>query len=227
MNFGWDLTAPGERATALHEIGHALGPAARAPEPLRRHHWDDEAVYADLAGPPNFWPPRQDVPTSSQARPRRGQRLRLGPGLRSWSIPSAGADPRSRSSTGRGTPAGDPLRDRREFVPPLVPAAGPATPRLLVPFRSVPLGLGAGGQADFGSRRRRPATTPWAPSARATRCSCCSRRSTGSRATYRRGRRRAAGQRLRVGSLLKGRRYVVRVRLHSAWGSGQTAVMCW
>ncbi|MGA5899047.1 RNA polymerase sigma factor [Streptomyces venetus] len=27
--------------------------------------------------------------------------------------------------------------------------------------------------------------------------------------------------------LVKGRRYVVRVRLYSAWGSGETAVMCW
>ncbi len=27
--------------------------------------------------------------------------------------------------------------------------------------------------------------------------------------------------------LVKGRRYVVRVRLYSSWGSGETAVMCW
>ena len=25
MNFGWDLTQPGEIDTALHEIGHTIG----------------------------------------------------------------------------------------------------------------------------------------------------------------------------------------------------------
>lgn len=55
MNFGWDLTAPGQRGTALHEIGHALGLLHEHQSPFAGIHWDDEAVYAELAGPPNFW----------------------------------------------------------------------------------------------------------------------------------------------------------------------------
>jgi len=55
MNFGWDLTVPGQRGTALHEIGHALGLLHEHQSPFAGIHWDDEAVYAELAGPPNFW----------------------------------------------------------------------------------------------------------------------------------------------------------------------------
>lgn len=55
MNFGWDLTNAYGRDTALHEIGHAMG----FPHEHQNHNagivWDEDAVYANFAGSPNFW----------------------------------------------------------------------------------------------------------------------------------------------------------------------------
>lgn len=57
MNFGWDLTRhPGEIDTAVHEIGHTLGFPHEHQNPLAGIVWDEEAVYAALAAPPNRWP---------------------------------------------------------------------------------------------------------------------------------------------------------------------------
>jgi hypothetical protein len=56
MNFGWDLTRqPSEIDTAVHEIGHTLGFDHEHQNPFSGIVWDDEAVYADLANPPNRW----------------------------------------------------------------------------------------------------------------------------------------------------------------------------
>lgn len=55
MNFGWDITVPGEIDTALHEIGHSLGLPHEHQNPHAGIVWDEEAVYADLAKPPNSW----------------------------------------------------------------------------------------------------------------------------------------------------------------------------
>ncbi|CAM5480361.1 hypothetical protein SHIRM173S_02410 [Streptomyces hirsutus] len=44
VNFGWDLTEPGERGTALHQIGHALGMLHEHQSPCAGLHWDDEAA---------------------------------------------------------------------------------------------------------------------------------------------------------------------------------------
>jgi len=55
MNFGWDLTHPGEIDTALHEIGHTLGFPHEHQNPNAGIVWDEEAVYAALAQPPNSW----------------------------------------------------------------------------------------------------------------------------------------------------------------------------
>ena len=60
MNFGWDLTRPGEIDTAIHEIGHTLGFPHEHQNPNAGIVWNEEAVYAELAGPPNFWS-RQDT----------------------------------------------------------------------------------------------------------------------------------------------------------------------
>lgn len=56
MNFGWDLTRQaGELDTAIHEIGHTLGFPHEHQNPNAGIVWDEEAVYAALAAPPNQW----------------------------------------------------------------------------------------------------------------------------------------------------------------------------
>jgi hypothetical protein len=57
MNFGWSLTqSPQGIDTALHEIGHTLGFPHEHQNPFAGIVWDEEAVYAALARPPNRWP---------------------------------------------------------------------------------------------------------------------------------------------------------------------------
>ncbi len=55
MNFGWDLTEAGEIDTALHEIGHTMGFPHEHQNPNAGIVWNEDVVYADLAGPPNNW----------------------------------------------------------------------------------------------------------------------------------------------------------------------------
>jgi hypothetical protein len=45
--------------TAIHEIGHTLGFPHEHQNPNAGIEWNEEAVYADLAGPPNNWPREQ------------------------------------------------------------------------------------------------------------------------------------------------------------------------
>lgn len=55
MNFGWDLTTPYGRDTALHEIGHALGFSHEHQNRNAGIVWDVDAVYDYFTGPPNNW----------------------------------------------------------------------------------------------------------------------------------------------------------------------------
>lgn len=55
MNFGWDLTTPYGRDTALHEIGHALGFPHEHQNPNAGIVWDEPAVIQEFSGPPNSW----------------------------------------------------------------------------------------------------------------------------------------------------------------------------
>ena len=56
MNFGWDLTRhSNEIDTAVHEIGHTLGFPHEHQNPNAGIIWNEEAVYAALASPPNNW----------------------------------------------------------------------------------------------------------------------------------------------------------------------------
>jgi hypothetical protein len=54
MNFGWNIS--NEIDTAIHEIGHTLGAAHEHQNPNAGIVWNEEAVYTALAQPPNSWP---------------------------------------------------------------------------------------------------------------------------------------------------------------------------
>lgn len=58
MNFGWltpDSTDDEIRRVVLHEFGHALGLIHEHQNPSGGIHWNKEAVYKELSGPPNNW----------------------------------------------------------------------------------------------------------------------------------------------------------------------------
>ncbi len=58
MNFGWDLTQDprgGGLATPIHEIGHTLGFPHEHQNPFSGIVWDEEAVYREFGAPPNNW----------------------------------------------------------------------------------------------------------------------------------------------------------------------------
>ena len=55
-NYGWDLTTPYGRDTALHELGHVLGFPHEHQNPQAGILWDEGKVYDSFGGPPNNWP---------------------------------------------------------------------------------------------------------------------------------------------------------------------------
>ncbi len=54
-NYGWDLTTPYGRDTALHELGHVIGFPHEHQNPRAGIVWDEEKVYDSLGAPPNNW----------------------------------------------------------------------------------------------------------------------------------------------------------------------------
>ncbi len=228
MNFGWDISQPGEIDTAIHEIGHTIGFPHEHQNPNAGIVWDEEAVYRELGGPPNFWsredthwniirkiPP--DTVQGSKWDPNSVMHYPFGPGL---------IKKPEQYQNGLFPQPGLSEKDR-EQVRLFYPVEAPDHPELR-PFEAQRLSLGRGEQKNF-------AVVP--PASRSYDF-----RTFGDSDTvmvlfedrdgelgYVKGDDDSgtdlnASFRVR---LAKGRRYVLRTRLYFNWSSGDSAVMMW
>lgn len=230
MNFGWDLTRdPSEIDTAVHEIGHTLGFPHEHQNPNAGIVWDEEAVYAALAKPPNSWSRQRthfnvirkidpDTVQGSEWDPNSVMHYPFGPGLieepaqyRSGLAPAGGLSDRDKTWV-------------RTFYPPL----SDTDYEELKPFESARLAIAAGEQRNFVIR---PEATRYYEI-----------RTFGTSDTVMvlfedlneepryltadddSGEDRNAYIRIR---LIKGREYILRIRLYYATRAGETAVMMW
>jgi hypothetical protein len=230
MNFGWDLTRSGEIDTALHEIGHTIGLPHEHQNPFAGIVWDEEAVYAALAAPPNewdrdttFWNILRKIPasevTGSNWDPNSIMHYPFEPGLIK--------EPAQYRTAGI-SPAGGLSDLDKTYVKRFYPPLSGSDLNELRPFQSVSLSLDPGEQRNF-------TIAPTATRYYEIRTFGMSDtvivlfEDVNGELRYRAGDDDSGEDRnayLRV-RLYKGRKYVLRVRLYYADRGGETAVMLW
>ena len=228
MNFGWDLTDEYGRTTALHEIGHTMGLPHEHQNPFAGIVWDEAKVYAFFAGAPNHWSPET---THHNVLRKLGQDEVEGStwdpdSVMQYSFPGGLIKEPARYQPGISPPGGLSAKDQdwvRKFYP-VLPHVLPT----LEPFRSTPLTLVPGQQADFEitpalSRKHQIATFGTADT------TLVLFEEVDGELRFLAGDDDSVEDRNSTLSakLFRGRRYVVRVRLAWAGQSGDTAIMCW
>jgi hypothetical protein len=231
MNFGWDLLgSPREADTALHEIGHTLGLPHEHQNPNAGIVWDEERVYANLAGPPNNWPREKthwNILRKIEPDTVQGS---------NWDSDSIMHYP---------FPAGFILQPDRFTTQPLQPAGGlsprdltwarafyPATedqaPPELTPFQSRELAILPGQQRDLMIRPTATRQYTLQTFGVSDTVMVLFEHVDG-QLRYQTGDDDSGEDRnatIQV-KLFQGREYVLRVRLYFSQGSGETAVMMW
>ncbi len=228
-NYGWDLTTPHGRSTALHELGHAIGMPHEHQSPFAGIVWDDDRVYEYFEGPPNHWDREKTFHNVlRKLSPFEVRGSTWDPkSVMEYAFPAGLIKQPEQYRNGLFPPGGLSPVDT-EFVRTWYPPTAAAQPPVLLPFQSTALDLVAGGQADF-------TLTP--PGSRAYEIGVFGASDTvvvlfeevDGELRYVAGDDDGGedrNARLKV-KLFEGRRYVIRVRLYYAWASGQIAIMYW
>ena len=229
MNFGWDLTTTYGRDTALHEIGHALGFPHEHQNPAAGIVWNVEAVVEEFSSPPNCW---------NETKIYHNILNKIAPQL----VEGSEWDPNSIMHY--SFPKGLICKPKRYREEPLIPEPGlsptdvgkaksfypPLKPSLseLRPFQSAKLSLRPGEQVDFlivptASRKYTVQTFGYVDSVMVlfeqvdgTARYICGDDDGGT-----------DGNACVSHRLVRGRTYIVRIRLYYASRFGDMAVMLW
>ncbi len=148
--YGWNLTTPYGRGTALHELGHVLGMEHEHQNPFAGIKWHEQAVYDALAAPPNNW----DHDTTfhnilEKLTPQQVQGSTWDPdSIMEYEFePGLIDEPEQYDINGLTPPGTLSAADKAwaaKWYPPLKP-----TLRVLQPFQSVATTIAAGQQLDF------------------------------------------------------------------------------
>lgn len=228
MNFGWDLTDAYGHTTALHEIGHTLGMPHEHQNPFSGIVWDEAKVYAYFTGSPNFWSPAQTLSNVLQKFSTSevdGSAWDPDSVMEYW-FP-AGLIVQPAKYSGGLMPAGGLSALDKEWAKRFYPGSAPG-PAVLKPFVSSPLSLAPGGQADFVLEPDESRTYTISTFGSSDMVMVLFEDEAGTLRYLGGDDDSGTGlnARLRL-RLLAGRRYVVRLRLYWAGGSGKSAIMYW
>ncbi|SNS13242.1 M12 family metallopeptidase [Antarctobacter heliothermus] len=230
MNIGWDLrNDPRGVDTAVHEIGHTLGFPHEHQNPFSGIVWDEDAVYAYFAGPPNSWSREQtfhnvlrkltsaDV-EGSEWDPDSVMHYGFGPGLI--------LEP-DEYRTGLRPELGLSDTDKAE-VKKFYPKAEAEKTTLLEPFKSAVLDMMPADQVNFLLQPTATRDYTIRSFGRADMLMVLFRKD-GETARFMAGSDDAGTEdnaEITI-RLLQGEEYILRVRMMSHFGSGRVAVMYW
>jgi len=231
MNFGWDLTRSSDEIdTAVHEVGHTLGFPHEHQNPYAGIVWDEEAVYAALAQPPNEWSRDKtyhniirkispDTVQGSNWDPNSIMHYPFEPRLIK--------EPEQYFTAGLFPQPGLSERDKtwvKSFYPPLEPDKYP----LLEPFQSFALEISAGEQLNFVIEPNATRYYNIRTFGISDTVMVLFEDDNGDlkylTADDDSGEDYNAHIRIR---LFKGRHYVLRIRLYYSYRAGETVVMMW
>lgn len=228
MNFGWDLTRAGEIDTAIHEIGHTLGFPHEHQNPKAGIEWDEETVYAALAQPPNNWDPQTtfwNIIRKLSASEVEGT---------SWDPDSVMHYPFGRGLIKKPEqyadglqPAGGLSAKDKAWVKSLYPLVQEVEEKLK-PSQSVLLNISAGEQRHFTVTPEETRYYQFQTFGASDTVMVLFEDDNG-QLRYRTGAD-DSGQDINASfriKLIKGRRYVLRIRLYYSDRPGETAVMMW
>src|SRR5512143_156256 len=148
--YGWDLTTPYGRGTALHELGHVLGMEHEHQNPFAGIKWHEQAVYDSLAKPPNNW---DQATTFHNILEKLTAQMVQGSTWDPDSImeyefePGLIDEPEQYDINGL-TPPGTLSNSDKAWALKWYPPMAPALP-ILQPFKTAAVELAAGQQIDF------------------------------------------------------------------------------
>lgn len=231
MNFGWDLTEDPQEGmdTAIHEIGHTLGFPHEHQNPFAGIVWNEPAVYASLAAPPNKWSKATTFHNIiEKIVPDTVQGSRWDPdSVMHYPFEAGLIDKPAKYRPGL-TPAGGLSARDRTWALKFYPGIKVSAPTRLALLKSTALSLNAGQQANFTFKPNATRDYEFRTFGTADTVMALYEKSPPGKPAIAEDDDTGADRNAYIKVKLKaGKTYTLRIRLHYEKAAGQTAVMAW